>query len=259
MKKLFLFYILFTLTQTIFSQELKFEGKYYGEDLYVMNPSGDCVESITVNGKETEADTKNFSFGIDLSTLSMYDKVVVVLKHKKDCKPDVINASRAIQKNNLFVVTKIGIKGNILSWTSIEEKYKSQYIIEQYRWNKWVEIGSIKCVGKPQAQSYTFDLNKAVLRPYNGENKYRLKQINYRKDRYSQEVIAKFNKAKSKIKKNDGAKSIEFSTATSYQILDIKKQKIMLEGYSKKIDISKLSKGKYILHYDTKKTNFKKK
>lgn len=259
MKNLLFLSVFLFCFQIVFSQEIKLEGKYYGEDLYVMNPSGDCVEKITVNGKEIEANTKSFSFGIDLSELKMYEKVVVILQHKRDCKPDVINTAKAIQKNNLFVVTKSGIKGNILTWKAIEEKTKSQYIIEQYRWERWVEIGTVKCVGKPQEQAYKFDLNKAVLRPYNGKNKYRLKQINYRKDRHSPEIIAKFKKPKAKIKKNDGQKLIEFSSATSYQILDLKEEKILLEGHAKKVDINKLAKGKYILRYDTKKTNFRKK
>ena len=115
MKKLLFFLILFISCYTITAKELKYSGIYQGENLYVLNPFastgvGFCIYRIQVNGEVTTDDINSSSIEIDFEAMDIIhgDKVEVVIKHKGDCQPKVINPD-VLKPKSTFDVTNLAI------------------------------------------------------------------------------------------------------------------------------------------------------
>lgn len=267
MKKLLLLSLSFILVNVALAEEIVINGYYQGINLYVLNPFAEdgesfCIEEVTVNGQRTEDIINSSAFEIDLSVydLKAGDSLSIVIRHKSGCFPKVINVD-VLKPRTAFVITSISVDhAGILKWSTIEEQGKLPYIVEQYRWDKWVELGTVQGTGTPSAHDYSFDLNSTeYLRPHSGINKYRVRQTDYQgRVRYSLETSYKLQEeAEVKIKDIDN-KTITFTAETSYQIFD-KYGEIANDkgkryiGYSSLIDISELPKGKYFLLYDNAK------
>jgi hypothetical protein len=141
----------------------------------------------------------------------------------------------------------------LLKWISKNETGSLPYIIEQFKWNKWVPVGEIQGGGTPDPHEYSFQLAM-----HSGENKYRVKQKGLNAvSRYSQEVTAQslVDKPSFAISKNNS--SIDFSAETGFEVYDIYGT-VVKRGYGKQAKIDNLSKGKYYLCYDNTMTEIKK-
>jgi len=259
MSKYLLSIILVLATLFAFSQEIRLKGIYQGDNLYVMNPFsssgvGFCIQEVRVNNKISTDEIASSAFEIDLSQyhFKLGDPVEVVIKHKSGCTPKILNPN-VIQARSTFKTTKIEVgRDKILRWTSIGETGSLDYIVEQYRWNKWVKVGVVKGKGGATANQYSFKIN-----PHSGQNKFRIKQIDYtKKARYSKDAIYRSMSPQITFKKSGN--TIKFSQTTMYEIYDYYGN-IVKKGNSDSIDISKLKKGEYFLNYDNKMDTFKKK
>ena len=62
----------------------------------------------------------------------------------------------------------------ILKWTTKNELGKLPFVVEQYRWNKWVKLDEIEGQGTPTENNYSY---KVI--PHSGKNQYRVKQVDY--------------------------------------------------------------------------------
>ena len=63
--------------------------------------------------------------------------------HKEGCEPIVINPE-VLKPISTFELTSITVdKNNVLKWSTTNEAGILPFIIEQYRWNKWVKVGVI--------------------------------------------------------------------------------------------------------------------
>lgn len=263
MKKIFgiLLFLVF-LVNTALAAEIKVQGIFQGENLFVMNPFastgvGFCVFEVTVNGQITTDEINSSAFEVDLSVfnLKIGEKVSIVIKHKDGCKPKVLNAE-VLKPKSTYKVLEISVdrKKNLLRWTTTGEKGSLPYIVEQYKWKKWIKTATIQGKGISGTQNYSV----SVL-PTSGNNKFRVKQIDYsNKPRYSPEAIYRsldpsvtFSPAKPK-------NEILFSAVTSYEIYDFY-GRLLKKGNGDKIDISKFKKGDYFLNYDNEMGKFTKK
>ena len=140
-----------------------------------------------------------------------------------------------------------------------QEQGKLPFVIEQYRWNKWIAIGEVDGVGTPEEQSYEF-----IVSPHSGENKLRVVQTDYTgKKKPSKAVTFTSNliePSMSPIKVKD---NINFTvdgspTETKYEIYDAYGN-IVKKGVGTKVDCSNLKKGAYYINYDNKNEKFLKK
>jgi hypothetical protein len=131
------------------------------------------------------------------------------------------------------------------------------YVIEQYRWNKWVVIGEVDGIGTSAANSYNFNLT-----PHSGENKIRIAQTDHTgRKRPSQAVTfanttinePEFNpkRVRDIIKFSASGKPIE----TKYEIYDAYGN-IVKKGVGSQVDCSNLKKGAYYINYDNKNEKF---
>ncbi len=255
---IFLVLVAFSFT-AVAESSIILDGNYQGKNLYVQNPFassgvGFCTYEVTVNGQKTTDEINSSAFEIDFESLDIKlgDKVRVEIKHKDDCKPKVLNP-QAIKPKSTFDVIAIKVDDNgTLSWETKNEIGKLPYVIEQFRWNKWVKVGELEGNGSISLNKYDFK-----IMPHFGVNQFRVKQVDAsREARYSQTVRYRsplVQKIEYKISKS----TINFTNETMYEVYN-KFGEIVKKGYGSNIDISSFEKGNYYLNYDNSMDEFKK-
>jgi hypothetical protein len=245
------------------------DGNYQGKVLYVQNPFGAggvgfCVTEVKVNGNITTDETNSSAFEIDLKShkLNMGDKVEVKIFHKDGCKPKVLNPE-VLKPKSTFEVTNISVdKDGTLKWSTRSESGKLPFVVEQYRWNKWIKVGEVEGIGTPGNNEYSFKIS-----PHSGKNQLRLRQTDYSgQPRVSKAVDfmselpeaeytpQKTSKDISFVAKNKPDKTVE----TMYEIYD-QYGNVVKKGFGSKVDVSNLPKGGYYLNYDNKMGDFTRK
>ncbi len=239
------------------------EGNYHGRNIYVQNPFasegvGFCTFEVKVNGKTTTDEINSSAFEIDLSffQLTLGSPVEIRISHKDDCKPRVVNPE-VLKPMSTYDVASMGIsKSGLLEMTTTNETGKLPYVIEQFRWNKWVEVGEFEGKGNPEKNTYEIQLTTV----HTGANRFRVKQVDQRgKPRYSVETKLNSTIPETTFTPGDGKKvedAINFSDVTLYEIYN-GYGNIVSKGVSKRVDVSKLEKGVYYLNYGTLTATFK--
>ncbi|MEM9022869.1 MAG: T9SS type A sorting domain-containing protein [Bacteroidota bacterium] len=251
------------LAVTATAKQIVLEGTYQGKNLYVRNQFagsgvGFCVFEVLVNGNVTTDEYNSSAFEIDFEALGLKtgDKVVVVIRHKDDCKPKVLNPEVLTPKST-FKTKKIWTDDQgVLHWVTSGESGVLTYKIEQYRWNKWVYVGEVDGKGISQSDhEYSFQVT-----PHSGENKFRVAQVDYTGvPKRSPE--ATYNPGLTEVSivsKLPFKDQLIFSDATMYEIFDIYGN-VVKRGYAKELDTSNLKKGVYYINYDNKTEEAKKK
>lgn len=237
------------------------EGKYQNKNIFIQNGFnnsgvGFCAFEVKVNGQVTTDEVNSSAFEVDLSPfkLSIGDKVTIEIKHKDGCIPKVLNPE-VLKPKPTFDVVSINLNNEgVLSWTSKNEMGSLPYVIEQYKWNKWVYVGEVNGQGTPAQHDYLFKIT-----PHSGENKFRVKQSGYGlAPRYSNPVTFSSLMEKPTFQIAKDSKSISFSSETSYEVYDFYGN-VVKKGYGTTFDISNLNKGKYYLCYDSAVTEIEKK
>lgn len=253
MKSALLLAFMLVMSLGSYAGNIVIEGTYQGKNLYVRNDFagsgvGFCAFEVTVNGNITTDEVNSNAFEIDLSIhdLKQGDRVVVVIKHKDDCGVKVLNPE-VVKPRSTFVTTTIAVGNDgILKWTTTGESGVLPYIVEQFRWNKWVYVGEVEGKGSSKTpNTYSFKVT-----PHSGENKFRVKQVDYTGvPRYSDNAIFTSSQSvvgASPIKFED---AINFTAETMFEVYDIHGN-IVKKGYSNKMDGTNLKKGMYYLNYD---------
>lgn len=259
MKKSIATFVLFLMFSTAYSATLLVEGKYQNKNLYVQNFFGGsgigfCAFEVKVNGNITTDEVNSSAFEIDLSSqkLKFGDKVVIEILHKDGCQPKVLNMEDLKPKPSFEVLTMNITSSGLLKWTTKNEAGSLPYIIEQFKWNKWVPIGEVDGVGSPEQHEYSFQVST-----HSGENKFRVKQVGLgNTPRYSNNVVlnSMIEKPKFEVKQN----LLSFSYETGYEVYD-SYGIVVKKGFGKEVKIENLEKGKYYLCYDNQITEFSKK
>jgi hypothetical protein len=203
----------------------------------------------------TTDEINSSAFEVDLSVYGFKkgDELVVNIKYKEGCKPKVLNPE-VLNPVASFEIKDLKIQGDKIEWSTVNESGPLPFIIEQFRWNKWVKVGEVKGKGKPSLNKYS-----APVRLTSGENKFRIKQVDYRKKpRYSEEVTTISSKPEVTFKPERVDDVITFSAPTMYEIYDAYGG-IVFKGYGDQVKVGGLEKGKYYINYDNKMERFTKK
>jgi hypothetical protein len=266
---IFLFFVVSNFTKAQQGNVIILEGNYQGKVLYVQNPFGPggvgfCVTEVKVNGNITTDELTSSAFEIDLKPhkLNIGDKVEVKIYHKEGCKPKVLNPEVLKPKSTYEIISMSAEKDGTYKWSTKSETGKLTFIIEQFRWNKWVKVGEVDGVGTPTTNEYSFKIS-----PHSGKNQLRVRQTDY-------SGIPRLSKAVdfvSDVSEIDYAplktsKDINFfmkgkddkSVETMYEIYD-QYGNIVKKGFGPKVDVSNLPKGGYFLNFDNKMGEFVKK
>jgi hypothetical protein len=258
-RKTFILFLFTAASLTAFAGEIVIKGNYYGINLYVNNPSmgnGFCVTKVLVNDVETRDEIRSNAFEVDFSLLNLKigDPVSVIIKHKDGCVPVIANP-KALQKSDpvTFSFTKIDKTGKLV-WGITGEMPDDVFIIEQFRWNKWIKIAEISTADTTQKNMYAYDFV-----PHFGLNQFRI----IRNDVNGNPVYSKVIKYTSKtaeinLESAKVSDKLVFSAETQYEIFDLKGNFIS-EGFGKEVDVTDLEKGKYWVNFDNKSLNFTRK
>jgi hypothetical protein len=236
------------------------EGKYQNKNLYIQNSLaengvGFCAYEVTINGQVTTDEVASNTFEIDFSALPIEpgSHVVVEIKHKNDCAPKILNPD-ALKPEPTFEITNIKIdKNGLLNWSTQKEIESLPFIIEQFRWNKWIKVGEIKGEGKSGVNNYMFQM---IL--HSGENKIRIKQVGFSGiERVSKPVVLKSDLKPLQYKITKDKKDIEFSKETLFEVYDMYGN-VVKYGYGSTLSTASLPKGAYFLCYDNAVADFTK-
>jgi hypothetical protein len=244
------------------------EGNYQGKVLYVQNPFGSggvgfCVTEVKVNNNITTDETNSSAFEIDLKShkLAIGDKVEVRIFHKDGCRPRVLNPE-VLKPKSTFEIVNIGTTPEgVLQWSTKSETGKLPFIVEQFRWNKWVKVGEVQGKGTPGLNEYSFRLT-----PHSGKNQFRLRQMDFSgQARLSKSIEFNAEGPELDFGPVKASKDITFfrkgkqdqNLETMYEIYD-QYGNIVKKGYGGKVDLSNLPKGDYYVNYDNKMGEFSK-
>lgn len=144
-----------------------------------------------------------------------------------------------LKPKSTFKVEDITItKDGTLKWKTTNESGKLPYIIEQYRWNKWVKVGEVQGRGTSGENDYSF---KVI--PHSGENQFRVKQVDYTgKPKYSPQKKFRDPSVKEIDFNPKRVKDeLTFTSETLYEIYD-QYGNIVKKGFGDKVDCSNLEK-----------------
>lgn len=251
----FLFISVFSLAQ---AGNIVLEGRYQGRNIFVINTVsadgvGYCAYEVTMNGLVTSDEINSQAFEIDLSiyNLNLGDPVTIIIKHKDGCTPKVLNKG-ALEPAPTFNCTKIECTPDgQLSWETTEEMGKIPFLIQQFKWNKWVTIGEVMGNGVRTRSTYKFQTHLT-----SGINKFRIAQKSYEGDlRKSQTCEVSSQVAPVSMKYDRKTKVVTLSSETSYELFNVYGQ-IVKRGRGVSIDCSMLARAEYYLSYDNKTEKF---
>ncbi|MBT6439841.1 MAG: hypothetical protein HOK72_09040 [Flavobacteriales bacterium] len=262
MKVALLIFTSVILTQYLSAGVIVIEGEYQNRNIYIQNSIsysgvGYCTYAVLVNGtfSTDEINSDAFEISLDQFHLELGAPVLIEIKYKNNgCVPKVLNPD-ALLPNPTFETTNISIdnQGN-LQWSTINEKAKLTFIVEQFKWNKWVQVGQVDGKGSLTKNYYQFQ-----TAPHAGRNKYRVKQKGYiDKTKYTPSVS--YNSLKREIsyiiygKKQE----IKFTEKTSFEVFD-KFGNLVKKGYDNRINIANIPKDTYYMNFGNTRTKFKKK
>lgn len=237
------------------------EGKYQNKNLYVQNSFassgvGFCVFEVRVNGEVTTDEVNSSAFEIDLAqrNLKLGDNVSITIKHKDGCAPKVLNPD-ALKPVPTFETVEINLTAEgLLKWKTLGEQGSLPFVIEQYKWNKWVTVGEVQ--GKGTATENEYNFNVALV---SGVNKFRVKQVGLNKrPRYSAETSIKNNRIPISFNYDKNKQVVNFTDETAYEIYD-RYGNLVKKGFGKNVDISNLDKSLHYINFDNQTSEFSKK
>jgi hypothetical protein len=228
------------------------EGKYQKKNIYVINSVaeagvGFCVYEVTVNGEVTTDETNSHAFEVDLTIygFKLGDPVIIAINYKDGCEPRILNPG-ALEPQPTFETQNIELNtGGVLTWETTNEQGALPFIIQQFKWNKWVNVGEIKGKGTSTRNSYSFQTI-----PVSGQNKFRIVQRSYDgKLRKSPTVEMVSAKRKVTMTFDKKTKAIVFSEDTNYELYNAYGQ-IIKRGNGGKVLMESQPKGDYYISFD---------
>lgn len=227
------------------------EGKYQNRNIYVTNAISDmgvgyCAYEIRVNGELITDEINSSAFEIDLShyELNLGDEVVIEIRHKTGCTPKVINPG-GLKPMPTFETKDIKIDDNgFLEWVTEGEFGSLPFVIEQYKWNKWVPVGEVQGKGSSGINNYAFHVDFV-----SGENKIRVVQYGDHKTKKSKSVIYISDKPAPTFIYNKKTQKVVFSEDTSFEVYD-KFGNMLKRGFGDVLDVNDLPKDEYWLSFD---------
>ncbi len=261
MKNLIFVFLFALISFKINAGVLIVEGKFQNKNIYIQNSFGGngvgfCATEIKVNGKITTDEVNSSAFEIDLAAMNIKpgQKVVIEISHKSDCTPVVLNPE-VLKPRPTFEVVSMNINSSgVLKWTAKNESGSLPYVVEQFKWNKWVYVGEVQGVGSAENHDYSFQVST-----HSGENKFRVKQVGLGSTpKLSSAVILNSSIDKPSFMITKDNKAIQYTNETAFEIYDAFGS-IVKKGFGKEVNIENLAKGKYYLCYDNQVTEFDKK
>ncbi len=236
-------------------QKIALHGTYQGKNVYVQNPLlkngiDHCISQILMNGSLPDENFKvgTFSLSLEGRGFKIGDTLKIIFFHHKECDQTSIRIDSGI-KSTAHILSMTADNEGTIRWKTKNELNKLAFVIELFRWNKWVKVGEVEGNGKPTETEYQF---RTI--PCYGENKVRVLQVNEFYLSQNVKFTSDVTKVNFEFKKKD--KIVEFTSETMYEVYNDQKL-VVKKGWAKTIDCKNLPKGKYTLNYDNSTGEFK--
>lgn len=243
--------------------DLTLEGVFQGKSLYVQNPEmgdgfGYCVKKVSVNGSAAPANLSSGAFEIDFVWFSLNpgDAVTIHIEYQEGFKPTVLNPEVLLPRSTFALTGILFDEKGTLNWNTESETGALPYVVEEYRWNKWISTGTVQ--GKGQSGTNNYHLK---LTPHSGTNKVRIVQIDYSgTKRTSQEFtfeagISAVEKSEEKVRDYIHFTVNGAAVETQYEIYDAYGNRVM-KGWNSTVPCSTLKKGVYYINFDNMTEKF---
>ncbi|XOV65882.1 MAG: hypothetical protein ACFHU9_09620 [Fluviicola sp.] len=226
------------------------KGKYQGKNLYVQNPYDSetntfCVTGVLVNGQKVATEIGSTAFEIKLSNLGfdMGDQIIIQIDHRDGCKP-VVLGNGLTQVNRAIRIEPASLTNGVLRWKHHSELHS--YEIEQYRWNKWINV-DVNIDDLDAEGYYSTMLNNDL---HSGTNTFRIIAQNENgTNAYSNNLTAESGLEPVSYEMRKNERLLTFSSETQFELYDAMGEQI-LTGKSIELDLSGLSSGVYYLNFD---------
>ncbi len=251
------------LVEFSFSAKLSLEGTFQGKNIFVQNPVdaggfGYCISKIYVNGDIVPVNLNASTISVDLKSLKMSigEPVFLVVHHGDDCKPVILNPEVLLPKSTFSLISINSTSSGDITWSTTGESGKLNFLVEQYKWDKWVTVGEVMGEGKAGTNTYVFKLY-----PHSGKNEVRISQVdNTLKKRSSKSFIflsntSKVVKSSTKVKDFIFFKSNGKEIETYFEVFDAYGN-ILKSGKATKVDCRNLLNGLYYLNFDNTTEKF---
>lgn len=251
MKRHILLLGLLIFSLSVFSAELTLSGHYCNENVIVDNPSvgsGFCVTEVLVNDQKGDVEILSNTFEIDLSLFNIKegDAVKIIIRHQESCTPVILNPKALMPKcNNQIIGGRFDKKTIEVCWLGVKENCNLPYIVEQNKWDRWIELGKVesKVISDTNRYSYKVELHSDA-------NVFRVRQVTPR----GEEILSNEIKARSQVKEvtillDKEGNNIMFSMETPYEIYN-QKSELLKSGKAASVNISDLPKAVYIVCFD---------
>ena len=245
------------------AQSVSIEGSYQGKNVYVQNPLvadgfGYCATKVTVNGEIMPGGITESTFEVNFANfnIALNDPVFIVIEHNEGCKPKFINPEVLLPKSTYTLLSMHIDPSGKMRWKTRGEDGKLPFVIEQFRWDKWVVVGEVLGEGTAGENSYSFQLT-----PHSGLNKVRVVQVDHSglkrpsKATSFRSTIPKVIKSPTKVKDiinfTANGKPIE----TRYEIFDAYGN-LVKKGFGSSVNCSRLLSGAYYINFDNVNEKF---
>lgn len=234
--------------------KLTLAGVYSGENIYVQNPFADdtyklyCTDSVFVNGKRCIINLNQSAYEINLDSVVNIKgtHITIIIYHKKTCKPKVLlpMAFPPPRSKVEFTSFAIDTTGRVHITTRNEPKgNRPPFTIEQLRGNAWRKVLTID---QKWEDENTYDTIVALT---SGVNTFRLSEMMYEKFGKVITVESGIPEISCTI---DSTTNWIICSDTVYFEIQTTSNLTFYKGYHKKIDISILQNGSYVLLYENK-------
>jgi hypothetical protein len=143
-----------------------------------------------------------------------------------------------------------------ITWQDQNESGKISFLVEQYKWGRWVVAAEVMGSGSKSASTYTIEIV-----PTSGLNKIRIAQIDHTGVKRVSKTVSFTSKLKEVFKSPAKVKNVlYFKTKdavvkTKYEIYDAFGN-LLKKGYANSVDCSDLLNGVYNVNYDQKTEKF---
>lgn len=261
--RIILLFLFFAFSVNCLGQILSVSGYYEGMNLFVSNPVkndgyGYCINKVLVNGNVLPASIQTDYFEIDLTLFNLKkgDEVFIELEHGEGCTPSFVNPEVLLPFSTFEVVSISANSQGKISWTTKNESGKLTYLVEQFKWDRWVVAAEVLGKGAKTTNQYSID-----ILPTSGYNKVRVAQVdNTGQKRHSKTVgftstKKSVKKTPSKVKSNLYFKTDGVLVKTKFELYDAFGN-LLKKGYGHTIDCTELLNGIYNINYDNKSEKF---
>jgi len=260
-KYILAFFLLIVVQFSATAGTIMLEGRYQQRNIFVINAAssdgvGYCIFDVLVNGLLTTDEINTQAFEIDLTIYGLKngDPVNILIKHKDGCTPKILNPG-ALEPSPTFVCSKIecGANGS-MSWETSGEMGKIPFIIQQYKWNKWVNLGEVLGNGTNTKNFYKFQASLT-----SGLNKFRVVQKSFEGDLRKSPTCELNSNVEPVTRRYDKkSKTVFFSSDTSYELFNVFGQ-VVKRGRGTSIECTALARGEYWVSFDNRTEKFMKK